>query len=472
MSGRTGGHLAQWLDRRLHLAKFVTKAMNHVFPDHWSFMLGEVALYSFIILVITGTFLAMFYNSSSAQVTYQGSYHALDGVKMSAAYESVMQLSFDVPAGLLIRQMHHWAALIFIAAIVVHLARIFFTAAYRRPREINWLIGVTLLLFAFGNGFFGYSIAGDLLSGAGLRVAYAILLSVPVVGSWLTFLFLGGTVPVSVTLPRFYSFHIFLLPAVISVLLAFHLGIIWRQYHTNYPGPRRTDKTIVGSRLWPSYAAKSVGLFFLVFALVALLGGLVQIDPIWVYGPYDPIASMPGAQPDWYFGWIEGAMRLFPGINLHLGPYLIPEVFFPAVLLPALVFAALYVYPFVEEFICFDREYHNVLRLPYQQPINTAIGCGFFVFLAVLFVAGGDDVIAVATAGSVVTIRIILRLLVFVAPPVAAVLVYILCARARRRHTASHPPAPPEDVVVQEKTTDSSNEEVRTHCDWKEKCDW
>jgi ubiquinol-cytochrome c reductase cytochrome b subunit len=137
MRHSTGGHLAQGLDRRLHLANFVRKAMNHVFPDHWSFMLGEIALYSFIILVITGTFLAMFYNSSSAQVIYQGSYHALYGVKMSAAYESVMRLSFDVPAGLLIRQMHHWAALIFLAAILAHVARIFFTAAYRRPREIN-----------------------------------------------------------------------------------------------------------------------------------------------------------------------------------------------------------------------------------------------------------------------------------------------------------------------------------------------
>jgi ubiquinol-cytochrome c reductase cytochrome b subunit len=427
-------HSARWLDSRLHLAKVVRKAMNHVLPDHWSFMLGEVALYSFIILVITGTFLAMFYNSSSAQVIYQGSYQALGGVKMSAAYESVIHLSFDVPAGLLIRQMHHWAALLFIAAIVVHLARIFFTAAYRRPREINWLIGVTLLLFALGNGFFGYSIAGDLLSGAGLRVAYAILLSVPIVGPWLTFLFLGGAVPASVTLPRFYSFHIFLMPALISILLAFHLAIIWRQLHTNYPGPRRTDETIVGSRLWPSYAAKSVGLFFIVIALVAMLGGLVQIDPIWVYGPYDPIASTPGAQPDWYFGWIEGAMRLFPAINLHLGPYLVPEVFFPAIVLPALIFAALYAYPFVEESIGFDRKTHNVSRLPYQQPINTAIGCSFFVFLAVLFVAGGDDVIAVATGGSVAAIRATLRVLLFVVPPVTAVLVYMLCVRARRRH--------------------------------------
>jgi ubiquinol-cytochrome c reductase cytochrome b subunit len=430
-------HLARSLDRRLRLAKFVKKTMNHVFPDHWSFMLGEVALYSFIVLVITGTFLAMFYNPSSAQVTYHGSYHALEGVKMSAAFESVIHLSFDVPAGLLIRQMHHWAALVFIGAILVHLARIFFTAAYRRPREINWLIGVTLLLFALANGFFGYSIGGDLLSGAGLRVAYAILLSVPVIGQWLAFLFLGSTVPASVTISRFYGFHIFLVPAAIFILLGLHLLIIWRQFHTNYPGPHRTDRTIVGSRLWPSYAAKSVGLFFLVFAMIAMLGGLVQIDPVWVYGPFDPIASMPGAQPDWYLGWIEGAMRLFPGINLRIGHYLVPEVFFPAMLLPALVFIALYAYPFVEQFVTFDTEQHNVLRLPYRQPVNTAIGCGFFVFVFVLFLGGGDDVIAVATGSSVVTIRTILRILFFVAPAVTAALVYFLCARARRKYSES-----------------------------------
>jgi len=277
--------VGRWLDARLGLARFVRRALNHVFPDHWSFMLGEIALYSSVLLVITGAFLALFYNASSAEVIYHGSYRALQGAKMGAAYESVIHLSFDVPAGLLVRQMHHWAALIFLGAIVAHLARIFFTAAYRRPREINWLIGLTLLLCALANGYLGYSICDDLLSGSGLRVGYAILLSVPVIGPWLAFLFFGGTVPASVTIPRMYSLHIFVVPATIVVLLALHIGIIWRQKHTNYPGPGRRDDSIVGSRLWPSYAFKSIGLFFLVFAIVAFLGGVAQIDPVWIYGP-------------------------------------------------------------------------------------------------------------------------------------------------------------------------------------------
>jgi ubiquinol-cytochrome c reductase cytochrome b subunit len=435
----------RWLDSRLHAAKFVRRAMDHVFPDHWSFLLGEIALYSFVILVITGTFLAMFFDASSTDVIYHGSYHPLDGVKMSAAYQSVLHISFDVPAGLLIRQMHHWAALIFLAAILAHAARIFFTAAYRKPREINWIIGLTLLLLALANGFFGYSILDDLLSGTGLRIGYAILLSIPVIGPWLAFLFFGGAIPTATAILRMYSLHIFLVPALIAGLLAIHLGIIWRQKHTNYPGPQRNDSTIVGARLWPGYTAKSLGLFFLVFAMIAALGGLVQIDPVWIYGPYNPIAVVPGAQPDWYLGWIEGAMRLFPGVNLYLGPWLVPGVFFPAVVLPILIFIVLYLYPFLEKLVLslvhpfsFEDKEHNVLRLPYQHPFNSALGSAVLMFLLVLFFAGGDDVIAVATGTSVVTIRTFLRILVFIAPAVTAVVVYVLCAEARRRHSKAH----------------------------------
>lgn len=425
-----------WLDRRVGGAKFLRHALNHVFPDHWSFMLGEIALYCFMILVFTGIFLMMFFHDSSTKEVYHGSYQALEGLKMSDAYISVLHISFDVKAGLLIRQMHHWAALLFLGAILTHAIRIFFTAAYRRPREINWFIGLTLLLLALGNGFFGYSLPGDLLSGLGLRVGYSILLSLPVIGGWLAFLLFGSTVPSPATVPRFYSLHIFFIPALIAILLALHLAIIWRQLHTNYPGPRRTNATIVGSRLYPSYAAKSIGLFLIVFAVIAALGGLVQIDPVWAYGPYDPTAAIPMAQPDWYLGWIEGAMRLNPAYNVRFGSYLVPNVFFPAMLLPMLIFAGLYVYPFIDKLIYWDNQPHNVLRLPYQQPFNTALGCTVLSFLFILFVAGGDDAIAVATSSSVVTIRRILRLLAITVPLLIGVIAYWLCRRARRRSLA------------------------------------
>lgn len=442
--------LAGSVDRRLRLSKFVREAINHVFPDHWSFMLGEIALYSFIILVLTGAWLAMFFHDSSTKIVYHGSYHPLNGLKMADAYVSVLHISFDVPGGLWIRQMHHWAALIFLAAIVVHAIRIYFTAAYRRPREINWIIGLTLLVLALANGFFGYSLPGDLLSGAGLRVAYAILLSIPVIGQWLAFLVMGSVVPADATLPRFYSLHIFFVPALIAALLALHLGVIWRQYHTNYPGPRRTNATIVGSRLYPSYTAKSIGLFFLLFGFIAALGGLAQIDPIWVYGPYDATAASPAAQPDWYLGWIEGAMRLLPSFNLHLGRYLVPQVFFPAVLFPALLFAVLYAYPWIDKFISWNDRPHNVLLLPYMQPFNTAFGCAVLSLLVVVFFGGSDDIIAVATNTSVSDIRAILRLLVLVVPPLVFISAYLICARMRKRRAASDAQREAENLALED----------------------
>lgn len=421
------------VDSRLRAAKFVRNALNHVFPDHWSFMLGEIALYSFMILVATGTYLAMFFHASSEKVVYHGSYHVLDGQKISVAYRSVLHISFDVPAGLLVRQMHHWAALIFLWAILAHMARIFLTAAYRKPRELNWLIGLTLLVLALVNGFLGYSMLDDLLSGTGLRIGYAILLSVPVIGPWLTFLFMGGTIPNAAILPRMFALHIFLVPAMIAALLALHLFMIWRQLHTNFPGPKRTNRTIVGSRLWPSYTAKSVGLLLIVFGAIAALGGLAQIDPVWIYGPYDPASVMAGAQPDWYLGWVEGAIRLFPGINLRIGHWLVPELFFPAVFMPSMLFAGLYSWPFIEKLFSGEKGDQNVLRLPYEQPILTAGGTGLFIFLLVLLIAGGDDFLALAIGGSVVEVRTILRILVLVAPPCAAALTYLICVRLKYR---------------------------------------
>src|SRR5215475_12264766 len=180
--------VGRWVDERLGAAHFARKALDKAFPDHWSFLLGEIAAYCFLVLVATGTYLALFFNASSEQVVYHGSYRQLQGVSMSEAYRSVIGLSFDVRLGLVMRQMHHWAALLFVGAIVAHLGRIFFTGAFRKPREINWIIGCTLLLLALANGFTGYSLPDDLLSGTGLRIAYSIVVSVPVVGPWLAFL--------------------------------------------------------------------------------------------------------------------------------------------------------------------------------------------------------------------------------------------------------------------------------------------
>lgn len=423
--------LTRWFDDRLGAASFSRRAIDKVFPDHWSFMLGEIALFSFIVLVGSGIFLALFFNASNTQVVYDGSYKALSGVQMSAAYKSSLDISFEVPAGLFVRQMHHWAALIFIAAIAAHLARIFFTGAFRRPREINWVIGVTLLALGMLNGFTGYSVPDDQLSGTGLRIAYSALLSVPLVGDWLAFILFGGRVPAQVTISRLYGLHI-VVPFLIMALLALHLMIVWRQKHTNCPGPGRSNTRIVGSRFWPTYAAKSTGLFFMVFGALAALGGLIQVNPVWLYGPFNTAAASSGSQPDWYVIWMEGALRLFPSADFYIGSHLVPGIFFPGILVPGLMFAVLYAWPFLEAQFTGDHEVHHVLDPPSGHPIRTAAGVAALTVFVVLAAAGSQDVIAVATGGSVVSIRTWLRILVFVAPALAAGATYFTCRRLSR----------------------------------------
>src|ERR1700678_3829561 len=158
--------LGGFLDDRFRGAKGVRTFFKKVFPDHWTFLLGEIALYSFIILLLTGTFLALFFQPSTTQVIYHGSYVRLDGVRMSEAYASTLNITFDVRGGLLMRQIHHWAADLFMVAIMAHMLRVFFTGAYRKPREINWLIGIVLFTMGMIEGLFGYSLPDDQLSGA------------------------------------------------------------------------------------------------------------------------------------------------------------------------------------------------------------------------------------------------------------------------------------------------------------------
>src|ERR671918_1195279 len=260
--------LPRWLDDRLRGSHFLHRALNKVFPDHWSFMLGEIAMYAFAILVATGIFLTFFYSPSVNEIVYGGPYEPLRGVEMSEAYASVLRLSFEVRAGLVMRQIHHWAALVFVAAIVAHLSRVFFTGAFRRPREINWLIGVTLLLLAIYNGFSGYSLPDDLLSGTGLRIAYSIALSIPFVGTWAAFLLFGGEFPAADIITRLMITHVLLVPVAIAALLGAHLAILWRQKHTHYRAPGRTERNVVGSRLWPTYTVKTIGLLFGVGAIL------------------------------------------------------------------------------------------------------------------------------------------------------------------------------------------------------------
>ena len=422
-----------WIDERVGSAHFVRKALRKAFPDHWSFMLGEINLYCFLVLLGTGTFLALFFNDSSAVTKYAGPYWLLDGVSMSQAYASVLRLSFEINAGLLIRQVHHWAALVFVAGIVLHMGRIFFTGAFRRPRELNWVIGVVLFLLAMAAGFSGYSLPDDLLSGTGLRIADSVLLSVPFVGTWASFLLLGGAFPTEQMISRLFVMHVYLLPAAIAGCIAVHLAILWRQKHTQFPGPGRTERNVVGSPMVPNYAAKSLGLLFATIAVLFALGALVQINPIWLYGPYQPWQVLSPAQPDWYIGWLEGALRLGPPVALHVFGHTVPSPFWVAVVMPGALFTLLLLWPWIEAALTSDTRVHHLLDRPREKPLRTAFGVALFLFALGLTLAGSGDVQARYWRESITTITQFYRLFCILAPIAGFAVTYAFVNDLRER---------------------------------------
>src|SRR5262245_55692790 len=415
------------LDERLQLSTPLRRAFNKVFPDHWSFQLGEIALYSFITLLITGTFLALFFDPSMAEVKYNGSYAPLQGVEMTKAYETSLNLSFDVRGGLVLRQMHHWAALLFMAAIIVHMFRVFFTGAFRKPRELNWIIGVSLFWLGFAEGFLGYSLPDDALSGTGLRIASAIALSIPVVGSWVTTSAFGGEFPGTEILPRLYILHVLLIPALRVALIAVHMALMVKQKHTQFPGPGRTNSNVVGGRMFPGFVIKTSGFFMIVFAIIALLGGLIQINPIWVFGPYGAAVVSAGSQPDWYVIFLDGSARLIPGWDIHIGPYIVPDLFWPTVVLPGILTVLPMLYPFIEARMHRDKAMHHLLQRPRDVPARTALGAMAIAFYCVLLISGGNDVIADKLDISLNAMTWAGRIGLLLAPPAAYYITYRVC---------------------------------------------
>lgn len=401
MSAQSGSKIAARLaaqgdamDSRYHPSAAVRRQLNKVFPTHWSFLLGEIALYSFIILLITGVYLTLFFDPSMAEVVYDGVYQPLRGVQMSKAYESALDISFEVRGGLFVRQVHHWAALLFAASIMVHLARIFFTGAFRRPREANWVIGSLLLILAMFEGFFGYSLPDDLLSGTGLRAALSgITMGIPVVGTWMHWALFGGDFPGTIIIPRLYALHILLIPGIMLALIAAHLALVWFQKHTQFPGPGRTEKNVVGVRVMPVFAVKSGAFFAMTVGILGLMGGLLQINPIWALGPYKPSQVSAGSQPDFYMMWTDGLIRLWPAWEFYIGNYTIPQPVWIAVLM-GLILGLLTVYPFLEKKLTGDHAHHNLLQRPRDAPVRTAIGAMAVAFYILLTFACMNDIIA------------------------------------------------------------------------------
>jgi ubiquinol-cytochrome c reductase cytochrome b subunit len=434
-------HQATTMDDRLGLATALKKNMRKVFPDHWSFLLGEIALYSFIIVLLTGVFLTFFFDPSVKEVTYNGSYVPLKGVHMTQAYASTLNISFDVRGGLLIRQIHHWSALLFVAAIGVHMCRIFFTGAFRKPREINWTIGVILLTLALLEGFAGYSLPDDLLSGTGLRIAFSIVESIPVVGTYVGFFLFGGNYPGPQFIPRLFTIHVLLIPGIFVALISAHMIILIRQKHTQFPGKGKTEDNVVGSPLYPGFALKTGGFFMLVFAMCALLGAVAQINPVWLYGPYNPAQVSAGTQPDWYIGFLDGALRLMPNWELGIpGGYTFSfNILFPAVILPGILFTVLALYPFIEAWLTGDHDYHNLLDRPRNRPNRTGIGMAMMSLYIILFLGGGNDIIADKFDLSINTLTRLFQIAVFVVPPLVFIITKRICFGLQRRdHDTLH----------------------------------
>ena len=431
---KVGGATATFVDQRLGSNKFLARNLSKVFPEHWSFMLGEIALYSFIVVLLTGTYLTLFFKPSMAEVVYEGSYLPLNGIYMSEAYASTLNISFDIRGGLLIRQMHHWAALIFVAAVAVHMFRVFFTGAFRKPRELNWIVGVALTTLALAAGFTGYSLPDDLLSGTGLQIIRGILQSIPLVGTWLAFFVFGGEYPGGDIISRLYSAHILLVPGLILALVTVHLIMVWTQKHTQFPGPGRTNNNVVGYPLLPIYMAKAGGFFFVVFGIIALLSGLVNINPVWIFGPYTPDQVTAGTQPDWYIGWLDGALRLMPNIETVIAGFTISwNVFIPSVVIPGILFTGLALYPFLEAWATGDKREHNLLDRPRNAPVRTGIGVMAIVFYGILWLGGGNDLVATTFDLSINAISWTLRIMLIVAPPLAFIITKRICLGLQRR---------------------------------------
>jgi ubiquinol-cytochrome c reductase cytochrome b subunit len=383
----------RFLDERTASTPLVRGAVRYVFPDHWSFLLGEIALYSFAVLVGTGVYLTFFFEPSVRDVVYQGSYAPLHGRTMSEAYRSVVDISLETKAGLLIRQTHHWAADVFVAAIVLHLIRIFFTGAFRKPRDLVYYIGLAMLMLALLEGFLGYSLVDDLLSGMGLAIAYSVAMSLPLVGANFALLVWGAPFPgLPEFWPRMYVFHVLVFPVLIAGLIALHLFLVARHHHTQFAGGRRTERRVVGLRAYPGYAPRTLALAFAVCAVLFLLGGLVQINPVWLWGPYETAQATNGAQPDWYLGWLIGGLRLMPGFDVTIGDYtLVPDPFWGGAAFPLVVFLVLFAWPALERRFAGDEAFHHLLDRPRDRPWRTALGAALFTWVFLVFVAGASD---------------------------------------------------------------------------------
>ena len=398
--------------------------------DHWSFLFSQIAVYSFVVALVTGVFLFIFFKPSMTGVIYHGSYHKLSGVRMSEAYKSALEISFDVRGGLLMRQIHHWAALIFVAAVCVQLLRLYFTAAFRRPRRLHWLIWVTLLLLGMAVGWTGTILPDDMLSSGSLDVLQGVLESIPVAGTHLMLGVFGGTVPGHRIIPRLSWLHV-LLPAAMVGLFVLRRRLVRRHGHPRFPGPAGSGRL---ESLQNAPAAASLAMFFATCGVLALLGTLAQISPIWLYGPYQPGAISAGAAPDWYMGFLDGALRIMPGWEIRVaGHPLTLAVLVPGLIIPGVFFTLLAAYPLLERRLTGDHAVHHFLDRPRDAATRTAVGAAGIIFYGLLWAAAANDQIAYHIGLDLYAVTWFFRIAVLVGPPLAYTLTRRICLGLTRR---------------------------------------
>jgi ubiquinol-cytochrome c reductase cytochrome b subunit len=401
-------------------------------PSHWTFLLAAVSAGCLVVLTITGIFLLFYYDPSNETVTYDGSYPLLRGAEVSKALNSTLHISFEVRGGLLMRQVHHWAALVLPASLMLHMLGIFFTGGFRRPRHWGWaLLGVVFLLVLAG-GWSGYALPDDTLSGTGLRIVEGITLAVPVIGTSLTGLLFGGAFPGQIITHLFWL-HVLVVPLALVCVVALRLRLVGKHRTVQFAGPGRNEDNIVGLPA-TGVAVRAAGLLLITMGVLFVMGGTLTVAPVWLYGPASSSDASAGSQPDWYTGFLDGALRLVPpgwevtgfGGTWPLG-VLVPQVAVAVFLLIVVI------YPFLEARFTGDRRRHHVLDRPRDAPNRTGIGVAGLVFFGTLWAAAGTDVIATVFHVAFETQVYMLRVTLVAGPVFAYVLTRQICLGLQAR---------------------------------------
>lgn len=421
---------------RTAVGKRATAAMaesrRRVVPVHWSNMFGAVALACLAVITVTGVVLMFHYTPSGAIVEYTGRYPTLHGAEVSQAFASTLHLSFEVPGGLVLRQAHHWAALLLPAALLAQLLVTFFTGAFRRPRRAGWALLFLILIAALAGGWSGYALPDDMLSGTGLRIVEGIVLGIPLIGTWMKELLFGGQFPGEI-IERLYPLHLAVVPAMIALIVV-RVALMSRHEPPQFAGPGRTAANVVGVPLLPNAAARAGGLFLIVTGVLLLISATVTINPIWLYGPASPSNAGAGSQPDWYTGFLDGALRLVPPGWEFVA---LDRTWTLAVLVPLAVITAFLllvaVYPFIEEWITGDHREHHLLDRPRNTPTRTGLGVAGVVFYATLWVAGSADLIAVVFSLTIEGVVLALQIALIIGPPIAFSLTRRVCLGLQRK---------------------------------------